>query len=66
MTRLNFNQSTSGDRLVEDTPTPPGYPQSLILRMMLDASRKMARTGNPRLDPQAMSATMKRDLGFAD
>jgi hypothetical protein len=37
-----------------------------MLRMMLNASRSMARSDSPRLDPQAMSENMRRDLGFID
>jgi hypothetical protein len=61
----NFSQSMYDGRLVEEGPTYAG-PQSLMLRMMLDASRRMVRTGYPRLNLDSMSDYMKRDLGFAD
>jgi hypothetical protein len=66
MTSLNLTRSTCGNRLVEKSPMQAGYPQSLMLRMMLNASRSMARSDFPRLDPQAMSENMRRDLGFID
>ena len=66
MTSLNPTRSTCGNRLVEKSPAHVGYPQSLMLRMMLNASRSMARSGTFRLDPQAMSENMRRDLGFID
>jgi hypothetical protein len=65
MVRLNISQSTCDNRVVEEALTYAG-PQSLMLRMMLDASRRMVRTGYPQLDLDSMSVYMKRDLGFAD
>jgi hypothetical protein len=65
MARLNVSQSTCDNRLVEENQGYAG-PQSLMLRMMLDASRRMVRTGYPRLNLDSMSDYMKRDLGFAD
>lgn len=66
MTSLNLTRSTCVNRPVEDTPTQARYPQSLMLRMMLNASRGMVRSRYPRLDLDAMSDYMKRDLGFMD
>jgi hypothetical protein len=64
MARQNRLHSCDNE-LVEEGLTYAG-PQSLMLRMMLDASRRMLRTGYPRLDPDTMPSYMKRDLGFAD
>ncbi|AJD39499.1 hypothetical protein C9413_07565 [Rhizobium sp. SEMIA 4085] len=66
MTSLNLTRSTCGNRAVEDTTTQARYPQSLMLRMMLNASRKMVRSRYPQLDLDAMSDYMKRDIGFLD
>ncbi|WP_431320961.1 hypothetical protein [Rhizobium sp. YTU87027] len=66
MTSLNLTRSTRGNPPIEDTSDHAGYPQSMLLRMMLKASRQMARSKYPRLDPEALSETMKRDLGFVD
>ncbi|MBB3396696.1 hypothetical protein FHT71_003379 [Rhizobium sp. BK060] len=66
MTSLKLSRSTRGIDPVEDSPDHTGYPQSTLLRMMLNASRQMARSKYPRLDPEALSETMKRDLGFVD
>jgi hypothetical protein len=65
MARLNLSPATCDNRVVEDAPTYAG-PQSLMLRMMLEASRRMVRTGYLRLDLGSMPDHMKRDLGFAD
>jgi hypothetical protein len=65
MTSLNLTRSTCVTRPVEDTATH-GYPRSLMLRMMLNASRSIVRSRYPRLDLDAMSNYMKRDLGFMD
>lgn len=64
MTNLHFTQSTHENRA--DEHEAAGYPHSPLLRMMLNASRRMAQNRYPRLDPEAMSETMKRDLGFVD
>jgi hypothetical protein len=66
MTSLNATQTTRGNRLVEETSQDAGYPQSLMLRMMQNASRSMARSGAPRLDPQFLSENLRRDIGFVD
>lgn len=65
MTSLNLTRSTYRNRVVEDT-AQARYPQSLMLRMMLNASRKMVRSRCPQLDLDAMSDYMKRDIGFMD
>jgi hypothetical protein len=66
MTSLNATQTTRGNRLVEEASQDAGYPQSLMLRMMQNASRGMAKSGAPRLDPQSMSENLRRDLGIVD
>ena len=66
MTSLNLTRYAHVNRPVEDTPRHTRYPQSLMLRMMLNASRRMARSRYPRLDLDAMPDHMKRDLGFMD
>ncbi len=66
MTSLSLTRSTRGNHPVEETSDHAGYPQSTLLRMMLNASRQMARSRYPRLDPETMPETMKRDLGFVD
>ncbi|PKA43914.1 hypothetical protein [Rhizobium sullae] len=66
MTTLNPTRSTHGNRVAEDTPRQARYPQSLMLRMMLNASRRMVRSRYPQLDLDAMSDYMKRDIGFMD
>jgi hypothetical protein len=66
MTSLNATQTTRGNRLVEETSQDAGYPQSLMLRMMQNASRSMAGSGAPRLDPQFLSENLRRDIGFVD
>jgi len=66
MTSLNLTRSTHANPPVEDTSDHARYPKSTLLRMMMKASRQMARSKYPRLDPEALSETMKRDLGFVD
>ena len=74
MTSLKFSTANYGDCLVETSSAHAGYPQSLMLRMMQNASRSMAhsmgrnlgRTGAPRLDPQSMSENLRRDIGVID
>jgi hypothetical protein len=65
MTSLKFSTANYGDCLVDSSSDQAGYPQSLMLRMMQNASRNMTRGDAPRLDPQSMSATMRRDLGLS-
>lgn len=72
MTSLNATQSTGqttcGSHRSDEAVS--WYPQSLMLRMMQNASRGMAhsmgRTGAPRLDPQSMSENLRRDIGVID
>ena len=65
MTSLKISTANYGDCLVESSSDSAGYPQSLMLRMMQNASRNMARSDAPRLEPQSMSAAMRRDLGLS-
>ena len=65
MTSLKISTANYGDCLVETSSAHAGYPQSLMLRMMQNASRNMARGDVPRLDPQSMSSGMRRDLGLS-
>ncbi|OCJ14055.1 hypothetical protein A6U87_26545 [Rhizobium sp. AC44/96] len=66
MTSLNHTEAKCGNRLAEDASSEVGYPQSLMLRMMMNASRRMARNHHPHLDPRTISENMRRDLGFTD
>ena len=65
MTSLKISTANYGDCLVETPSAHAGYPQSLMLRMMQKASRNMARSDAPRLDPRSMPASMRRDLGLS-
>jgi len=66
MTSLNFTRSTRGNHPVDETPCDAGYPQSTLLRMMLNASRQMVLRRYSRLDLETMPEPMKRDLGLVD
>ncbi len=78
MTSLNATQSTGqttcGSHRSDEAVSGNWYPQSLMLRMMQNASRGMAhsmgrnlgRTGAPRPDPQSMSENLRRDIGVID
>jgi hypothetical protein len=78
MTSLNAShmtgQTTCGSHRSDEAATDIWQPQSLMLRMMRDASRGMAhsmgrnlgRTGAPRLDPQSMTENLRRDIGVID
>ncbi|WP_112944995.1 MULTISPECIES: hypothetical protein [unclassified Rhizobium] len=78
MTSLNtsqtMGQTTRGNHRSDEASSDTWYPQSLMLRMMQNASRSMAhsmgrnlgRTGAPRLDPQSMSENLRRDIGVID
>lgn len=66
MTSPSATQPICCNRFVEDASAETGYPQSLMLRMMQNASRIMARSGTAHLDPRSMSESMRRDLGFVD
>ncbi|APO73002.1 hypothetical protein AM571_CH00145 [Rhizobium etli 8C-3] len=66
MTSLNPTRSTCRNDVAEDTSTQAKFPQSLMLRMMLNASRNLVRSRYPQLDLDAMSDYMKRDIGFMD
>jgi hypothetical protein len=65
MTSLKLSTAEYSDRLVETSPDDAGYPQSLMLRMMQNASRNMSSRDATRLDPQSMPANMRRDLGLS-
>ena len=65
MTSVKLSTAKYSDRLVETSSADAGYPQSLMLRMMQNASRNMARGDISRLDPQSMSSGMRRDLGLS-
>jgi hypothetical protein len=65
MTSVKLSTANYGDCLVETSSAHAGYPQSLMLRMMQNASRDMARGDAPRLDPRSMPANMRRDLGLS-
>jgi hypothetical protein len=65
MTSVKLSTANYGDCLVETSSAHAGYPQSLMLRMMQNASRNMARGDAPRLDPRSMPANMRRDLGLS-
>ncbi|KWV41328.1 hypothetical protein AS026_23320 [Rhizobium altiplani] len=66
MMTLNLSRSTRGNHAVDETSSDTGYPQSTLLRMMLNASRQMAHRRCSRLDPDTMPEWKKRDLGFVD
>lgn len=61
-----MGQTTSGNRRSDEVASESWHPQSLMLRMMQNASRSMGRTGAPRLDPQSMSENLRRDIGVID
>lgn len=65
-----MGQTTRGNHRSDEASSDTWYPQSLMLRMMQNASRSMAhsmrRTGAPRLDPQSMSENLRRDIGVID
>jgi hypothetical protein len=65
MTSVKLSAANYGDCLVETSSAHAGYPQSLMLRMMQNASRNMARGDAPRLDPRSMPPNMRRDLGLS-
>ena len=48
MTSVKLSTAKYSDRLVETSSADAGYPQSLMLRMMQNASRNMAGAVNPR------------------
>ncbi|MDM9626823.1 hypothetical protein QTL95_13015 [Rhizobium sp. S152] len=66
MTSLNTCQTPRGTLRSEDAVSDTWYPQSLMLRMMQNASRNMSRSGTPRLDPLSMSENLRRDIGVID
>ncbi|RDJ16905.1 hypothetical protein [Rhizobium grahamii] len=66
MTSLNPTRSTRGSHPVDEISSDAGYPQSTLLRMMLNASRQMVLRRYSRLDLESMPESMKRDLGFVD
>lgn len=65
-----MGQPTSGNHRSDEALSDTWYPQSLMLRVMRNASRRMAhgmgRRGAPRLEPQSMSENLRRDIGVID
>lgn len=63
-------QPTSGNHRSDEALSDAWYPRSLMLRVMRNASRRMAhgmaRRGAPRLEPQSMSENLRRDIGVID
>ena len=66
MTSLNTCQTPRGALRSDEAASDTWYPQSLMLRMMQNASRNMMRSDTPRLDPQSMSENLRRDIGVID
>ncbi len=65
-----IGQTVGSNRHADDGACDAPYPQSLMLRMMQNASRSMGQTmgrsGAPRLDAESLSENLRRDIGFVD
>jgi hypothetical protein len=61
-----MGQTIGSNRHADDGACDAPYPQSLMLRMMQNASRSMGRGSAPRLDAESLSENLRRDIGFVD